>query len=112
MQLYPVDGAAQAKPADATAWHHRDANWSMVIAAIDPDPANADALKQWGRQYWAALHPHNMDSGYINFLMDADDEEGDRIRLSYGANYEQLVACKRKYDPNNVFHVNQNIRPG
>lgn len=110
MHLYPVDGVAQAVASDATAWHHRNATWSMVIAAIDPDPANAQSLKDWGRQYWAALHPHNMASGYINFMMD--DEDGDRVRLAYGDNYERLVAVKRKYDPKNVFHINQNIDPG
>ncbi len=109
MHLYPVDGAAQAPTADASAWHHRDATWSMVIAAIDPDPANAEALKAWGREYWAALHPHNMASGYVNFMMN--DEDDDRVRLTYGGNYERLVAVKRKYDPHNLFHVNQNIAP-
>ena len=82
----------------------------MVIAAIDADPAKADALKKWGRAYWEAVHPYNLDGGYVNFLMD--DEIDGRVQATYGPNYKRLTEVKRKYDPNNFFRVNQNIRPG
>ena len=80
----------------------------MVIAAIDSDPANADALTEWGRAYWEAVHPHNLGGAYINFMMEEGD---DRIKATYGPNYERLVEVKTKYDPNNFFRVNQNIKP-
>lgn len=108
MHLYPVDGAThRAKPSD-TAWHHRDANWSMVIVGVDPDPGNADRITNWARNYWQALAPHSAQGSYINFMM----EEGKkRIRATYGDNYEQLRQVKATYDPHNFFHVNQNIEP-
>ncbi len=74
-------------------WGARDATWSMVIAAIDPDPAKATALKNWARTYWEGVHPHNLGGGYVNFM--SDDEGEARVKASYGANFERLVAVKR-----------------
>jgi hypothetical protein len=108
MHLYPIDGAVHRVGQNETAWNWRDATWSMVIAGIDPDPSKAEALKTWARAYWEALHPYTMGGAYVNFMM----EEGeDRIRATYGGNYERLVAIKNKYDPTNFFRVNQNIKP-
>ena len=109
MHLYPIDGEVRRVSKDATAWSARDASWSMVIAGIDPDPKKADALKKWGRAYWQAVHPYNLGGGYINFMMD-DEAEG-RLQSSFGDNYKRLAAVKGKYDPNNLFRVNQNIKP-
>jgi FAD/FMN-containing dehydrogenase len=110
MHLYPIDGAVQEVAPDATAWGARRATWSMVIAGIDPDPAKAGELKQWASDYWQAVHAHNPHGGsYVNFMMDDEGEE--RVRAAYGANYERLRAVKRRYDPDNMFRVNQNIRP-
>ena len=109
MHLYPIDGAVHRLGKDETPWSCRDGTWSMVIAAIDPDPAKAAQLKQWGKAYWEAVNPFTMGGGYVNFMMG---DEGDaRIKATYGGNFERLVAVKRKYDPNNVFRVNQNIKP-
>lgn len=109
MHLYPVNGVAHTIEKNETAWNKRDANWSMVIVGVDPDPDKADMLKSWARNYWEALHPHTMGGAYINFMM----EEGqDRIKATYGDNYERLRKVKGKYDPDNFFHVNQNIEPG
>ena len=94
---------------EATPWPVRDATFSMVIAAIDSDPQKAGALKAWGRGYWQAVHPFNMDGGYVNFMMD--DEGAGRLPASYGDNYPRLAAVKRQYDPSNFFRVNQNIAP-
>jgi FAD/FMN-containing dehydrogenase len=81
----------------------------MVIAGISSDPNDAGALRTWGRAYWESIHPFNLKGAYVYF-MDAD--EGDnRIELSYGDNYKRLSAIKAKYDPNNLFRVNQNIKP-
>jgi FAD/FMN-containing dehydrogenase len=108
MHLYPIDGAVHAVKPGETAWNCRNGTWSMVICAVDKDPAKADALKIWARAYWQALHPHNMRGAYLNFMM----EEGEgRIRATYGDNYSRLVTVKTKYDPTNFFRVNQNIRP-
>ncbi|GBQ30412.1 FAD-binding oxidoreductase [Gluconacetobacter azotocaptans] len=109
MHLYPIDGAVHAKAQGDTAWGVRDATWSMVIAGVDPDPARAAALRDWARAYWAAVHPFDLEGAYPNFMMD-DEGEG-RIKASYGANYPHLAALKAKFDPTNLFHVNQNIRP-
>ena len=108
MHLYPIDGAVQRVASDATAWNCRDATWSMVIAGIDHNPANAETLIEWGRSYWNALHPYNLGGGYVNFMMEEGD---DRIRASYGINYQRLTEIKALYDPENLFRVNQNIKP-
>jgi FAD/FMN-containing dehydrogenase len=109
MHLYPIDGAVRRVAADATAWSTRDASWSMVICGIDPDPKNAEALMRWGRAYWKAVHPFNLEAGYVNFMHD--DETGERVQATYGPNYRRLAALKAKYDPQNLFRVNQNIAP-
>ncbi len=109
MHLYPIDGAVRRVPSDATAWSARDATWSMVIAGIDPDPALADRLMTWGRAYWKAVHPYNLGGAYINFMMD--DEADDRLRATYGDNFGRLAQVKAKWDPGNLFRVNQNIEP-
>jgi hypothetical protein len=107
--LYPIDGAVHRVAKDATAWDTRDARWSMVVAGIDPDPAKAAELTTWGRGYWKAVHPFNLGGGYVNFMMD--DEAQGRVQASYGDNYERLTQVKAKYDPANLFRVNQNIAP-
>jgi hypothetical protein len=109
MHLYPIDGAVHRVPKEATAWNTRDAMFSMVIAGIDPNPNKADALKQWGRSYWQAVHPFNLEGAYVNFMFD-DEVEG-RLQATYGQNYQRLASTKATYDPDNLFRVNQNIRP-
>jgi FAD/FMN-containing dehydrogenase len=108
VHLYPIDGAVHKVRPDATAWTRRDAMWSMVIAAISPDPAQAADLATWAKAYWSALHPYSMGSTYLNFAMEEGD---DRIKATYGSNYPRLAAIKKKYDPTNFFRVNQNIKP-
>ncbi len=109
MHLYPIDGAVHRVASDASAWPTRDATWSMVIAGIDPDPKQADALRTWGRAYWKAVHPFNLSGGYTNFMMD-DEAEG-RLKATFGANYDRLAHVKAAYDPKNLFRLNQNIEP-
>lgn len=109
MHLYPVDGAAGRVPRDATAWNFRDAKWAEVIVGVSPDPADAKKITQWARDYWNATHPYSTGGAYINFMMD---EGQDRIRATYGGHYDRLTAIKAKYDPDNLFRVNQNIAPG
>lgn len=108
MHLYPIDGAVQRVKPGATAFNYRDVTYSMVIAGIDPNPANAAAITKWAKDYWAALHPYSAGGAYVNFMME---EGGDRIQATYRGNYDRLAAVKLKYDPTNFFRVNQNIRP-
>jgi FAD binding domain/Berberine and berberine like len=109
MHLYPIDGAVQRVGSHETAWNCRDATWSMVIAGIDPDPKNAGPVTRWTKAYWEAVHPFDLGGVYPNFMMD---DEGDaRLKATYGDNYARLAVVKKKYDPSNLFRVNQNIRP-
>jgi FAD/FMN-containing dehydrogenase len=110
MHLYPTDGAAQRVSDSSTAFSHREANWNQVIVGVDPDPANRRRIIDWTREYWNAIHPYSMGGAYVNFLMG--DEGGERIRSTYRGNYARLVEVKRRYDPHNRFHINQNIDPG
>jgi len=108
MHLYPINGVASRIGKTDTAWNYRDALWAMVIFAVDPDPANNEKLISWTRSYWEALHPYSAGGAYVNFMMDEGEA---RVKATYGNNYDKLVAIKNKYDPNNLFRVNQNIRP-
>jgi FAD/FMN-containing dehydrogenase len=107
MHLYSIDGAASRVGNDATAWAYRHAKWAQVVAGVDPDPANAEAITEWTKSYSDALQPHVLAGGYSNFAMD----EPDRVRGMYGANYDRLARVKAQYDPDNLFRVNQNIAP-
>jgi hypothetical protein len=109
MHLYPVNGAAHKVGSNETPWSHRDAVWSEVIVGVDPDPANKDRITEWAKSYWQALHPYGDGGGYVNFMMEGEGE--DRIRATYRDSYDKLARIKAKYDPNNFFRVNQNIRP-
>jgi FAD/FMN-containing dehydrogenase len=109
MHLYPVDGAVHRVASGDTAWNCRDAAWSMVIAGIDPNPQKAGPVTRWTKAYWDAVHPYDLGGAYPNFMMD---DEGDaRLKATYGENYPRLAAVKGKYDPANLFRVNQNIAP-
>ncbi len=108
MHLYPINGAASRINNKDTAWSYRDSTWAMVIVGIDPDPANSEKITTWTKAYWEALHPYSAGGAYVNFMM----EEGeDRVKATYRENYDRLVTIKNKYDPNNLFRVNQNIKP-
>jgi FAD/FMN-containing dehydrogenase len=108
VHIYPINGACHRVAPDATAFAYRDATFAMVIAGMWPDPADNEANVAWVRGFYDATAPHSEEGGYINF-MAADDQ--DRIRANYRNNYDRLVDVKRKYDPDNLLHLNQNIRP-
>jgi FAD/FMN-containing dehydrogenase len=109
MHLYPINGAASRVGKDDTAWNYRDATWAQVMVGVDPDPANNEKIISWTKSYYDALHLYSAGGAYVNFLM-GDEGEG-RVRATYGDNYQRLVAIKNKYDPDNLFRVNQNIKP-
>jgi len=108
MHLYPINGACHDVPADATAFGNRSASYACNIIGIWPDPADNAANTQWVRDYYAALTPHSRAGGYTNFS-SADDEQ--RAKDNYGTAYGRLEQAKRRYDPDNVLHLNQNIPP-
>ncbi|MBO4260020.1 FAD-binding oxidoreductase [Streptomyces griseorubiginosus] len=108
MHLYPIDGAAHDVGPDETPWGYRSARWSTVYAGVDPDPANAELIKRWAVDYSDALHPYSAGGAYVNMMMDEGQE---RVRASYRGNYDRLARVKAAVDPDNVFRLNQNIRP-
>jgi hypothetical protein len=108
MHLYPIDGAVHEVGEGDTAWSYREANWAGVIVGVDPDPAKKDELRDWAVGYWDATHPYSSGGAYINFMMEEGQE---RVQASYRGNYDRLTAVKAKYDPDNLFKVNQNIKP-
>jgi FAD/FMN-containing dehydrogenase len=108
MHLYPINGACHRIAANDTAFAYRDSTYGMVFLAGWSDPAKDDERIEWLRGYHQALTPYSEPGGYINFMQDDDY---DRIRDNYRENYERLVEVKRRYDPDNLFHINQNIAP-
>ena len=108
VHLYPINGACHDVAADATAFGHRDATYAMVIAGMWPDPADNKKNTQWVRDYYAAIAPHSDAGGYVNF---ASSDDQSKVAANYGVNYPRLQEVKRRYDPDNLFRHNQNIRP-
>ncbi len=108
MHLYPIDGAAHRIGKNDTAFSYRDANWAQVMVGVDPDPANAEKITKWCKDYFDALHPYSAGGAYINMMMEEGQE---RVQASFRDNYARLAQVKKKYDPSNLFHVNQNIHP-
>ena len=107
MHLYPIDGAVHRVGRNETPFSYRDSNWASVIVGVDPDPANREPITQWCKDYWDALHPYSAGGAYVNFMMDEGQE---RVQATYQDNYPKLAAIKQKYDPDNLFRVNQNIK--
>jgi FAD/FMN-containing dehydrogenase len=108
MHLYPINGAAHRVGENDTAWSYREANFAQVIVGVDPEPANNERMIRWSKAYWEALHPYSAGGAYVNMIMD---EGQDRIQAAYRDNYARLSQIKAKYDPDNLFRVNQNIKP-
>jgi FAD/FMN-containing dehydrogenase len=109
MHIYPINGSVHRPSTSDTAFSFRDANFAEVIVAVDPDPANNERMIEWARDYWMALHPYSAGGGYVNMMMD---EGTDTVQAAYRDNYAKLAQIKATYDPGNLFHVNQNIKPG
>jgi len=108
MHLYPITGAASRVGAEDTPWAYRDAKYAGVYVGVDPDPKNASTITNWCKSYYDALHPYSAGGAYSNFLMEEGQE---RVKASYKHNYNRLVKIKATYDPENLFRVNQNIKP-
>ena len=108
MHIYPINGVVQRVGSQDTAWSFRDANFAQVIVGVDPDDNNNARLKAWTQDYWQVLHPFSAGGAYVNMIMDEGEE---RVQAAYRDNYARLARIKAKYDPQNFFHVNQNIKP-
>jgi FAD/FMN-containing dehydrogenase len=108
MHIYSINGACHRVAPDATAFGHRDANFATVIAGMWADPTQNKANIKWVRDYYEATAPYSEAGGYINFM--AEDDQN-RVKSNYGRNYDRLLEVKRRYDADNVFRVNQNIKP-
>jgi FAD/FMN-containing dehydrogenase len=109
MHIYPINGAAGRVGKNDTAFSFRDAKFAEVIVGVDPDPANNQRMIAWAKDYWTALHPYSAGGAYVNMIMD---EGQDMVKAAYRDNYARLAQVKATYDPTNLFHMNQNIRPG
>ncbi|HKQ59299.1 MAG TPA: FAD-binding oxidoreductase [Candidatus Eisenbacteria bacterium] len=102
-------GAATTRPAvDATAYAHRDARYAMNVHGRWQDPADDARCIGWARDFFKASAPFASAGVYVNFLTA---DEADRVGNAYGPSYERLAKVKRQYDPDNLFRVNQNIKP-
>jgi hypothetical protein len=101
-------GAVSRVAADETAFRHRDASYDIAILGEWADPATSAINVQWVREVAAVTERFSTGGVYVNFLGE-DGEE--RVKAAYGSHYQRLVALKRKYDPTNVFRLNQNIKP-
>jgi FAD/FMN-containing dehydrogenase len=106
--LQQAGGAIARVPADATAYANRDAAFDCIPIAIWEDAAQDAANIAWSRAVWEAMRPFATGGVYVNNLGEEGEE---RIRAAYGPNYARLAALKAKYDPTNLFRLNQNIRP-
>jgi FAD/FMN-containing dehydrogenase len=102
-------GAVTRVGVTQTAVPHRDEGWNLLIPSVWTDPADTDANIAWSRDTFAAMQPHFGTGRWLNYL--GDDQAEDAIRAAYGPNYERLREVKRRYDPDNVFHLNHNIAP-
>ncbi len=102
-------GAVTRVPVEQTAYPHRSVGFNLLIVAQWMDPTQTDECQAWARQTYQAMQPFMASGRYVNYL--GDDEKGDAVADAYGVNYARLQQIKAKYDPENVFHLNQNIRP-
>jgi FAD/FMN-containing dehydrogenase len=107
--FFHMHGAATRADPNGTAFGLRDDQWDYDVISQWNDPAEAPGHIQWTRNFWNAVEPFATGEVYVNHL---DAEEGTtRIRAAYGRNYDRLVALKNRYDPTNLFRLNQNIKP-
>jgi len=110
MGLLQLGGALNEHGADDGAVGNRDARFACgAIGMWEPDEPNEDAFRQWVRDAWVRFRPFSTGGNYINF--QTADEGEERIRATYGINYDRLAGVKQKYDPDNLFRSNRNVRP-
>ncbi|HEV2121614.1 MAG TPA: BBE domain-containing protein, partial [Chloroflexota bacterium] len=110
MGFLHIGGALNERAWDDGAVGNRDARYAIGVNGMwEPGEPDAELFRQWIREAWQRLRPFSTGGNYINFQTADDDEQ--RVRATYGANFDRLVQVKQKYDPNNLFRVNRNISP-
>jgi hypothetical protein len=109
---HTLGGAVSRKGRDATAFNHRDAQYSFLSLGVCTVPSEAEKCVRWARELWEAVRPYLTGSVYVNYLGQEADEGTERVKAAYGPEkYNRLVALKNIYDPTNLFRLNQNIKP-
>ena len=103
-----IAGAANRVPANAMAYLHRDAKFVLNVHGRWDESAGDERCIAWARAFFQASAPYASNGAYVNFMTE---EESDQVAAAYGANYDRLAQIKKQYDPDNLFHLNQNIRP-
>ena len=105
-------GAVNRVGASETAFNHRGARYNLIILGMWPDAADREENVSWVRNLWDAMQPYSSGGVYVNYLGQEDDEGPERVKAAYGKEkYDRLVTIKNKYDPGNLFQLNQNIKP-
>lgn len=109
---HQLGGAVSRIDPDATAFNFRDVEYSFMSLGQCASPAGTESVARWARDFWTAIQPYSTGGVYVNYLGDEADEGTDRIKAAYGpSKYQRLAALKKKYDPTNLFRLNQNIKP-
>jgi hypothetical protein len=109
---HTLGGAVSRVDREATAFNHRDVQYSFTSLGVCTDPAEAAKCVRWARQCWEAMQPFATGGVYVNYLGQEADEGAERLKAAYGPEkYQRLVALKNQYDPTNLFRLNQNIKP-
>jgi FAD/FMN-containing dehydrogenase len=110
LALEHFHGAVTRISIDSAAVPHREAGYNLIVTSVWTEPEATDVNVAWTRETFEGLRPAFADRRYVNYL-DSDDGAGDAVRAAYGPNYDRLARIKAEYDPDNVFHLNQNIKP-
>jgi FAD/FMN-containing dehydrogenase len=109
---HQLGGAVSRIDRDATAFNFRDVEYSFMSIGQAADPADRESITRWASDFWNAMQPYSTGGVYVNYLGREADEGADRIKAAYGpTKYSRLSALKKKYDPTNLFRLNQNIKP-
>jgi FAD/FMN-containing dehydrogenase len=109
---HTLGGAVSRVDREATAFHHRDVQYSFISLGMCTDPADAEQCVRWAREFWEAMQPCLTGGVYVNYLGPEADEGTERLKAAYGPEkYQRLVTLKNTYDPTNLFRLNQNIKP-
>ena len=104
-----LGGAIGRVAPTATAYSHRHAQYNYLAAGVTAEPGEGGAITEWARKQWNAARPYLEDGVYVNYM--EDHEGAARVHSAFGVNHERLMAIKARYDPGNMFHLNQNIKP-
>ena len=109
---HQLGGAVSRFARDATAFPHRDVQYSFMSLGVSTGRAEIDSCARWASEFWEAMRPCSTGSVYVNYLGREADEGAERVKAAYGPQtYQRLVSLKNKYDPTNLFRFNQNIKP-